>query len=109
MYRYFFEDGTVVNSRHGKKEYSREMSETLKEKEDTILKYLDNTEQVYHLTADVFLYNSLHKLRNFFRKSVLKGLLNFGKIGAFQTMNEANEKAFEDKRMVQIFTWRQLH
>jgi phytoene desaturase len=103
VYRYFFEDGTVINSRHGKKEYAREMAKTVKDKEEVILTYLDNTEYVYNLTADVFLHNSLHKLRNFFSKAVLKGLLNFGKIGAFETMNEANEKAFEDKKMVQIF------
>jgi phytoene desaturase len=103
VYRYFFEDGTVLDSRHGKKAYAAEMARTVSDKESDILNYLDNTEKVYHLTAEVFLYNSLHKLRNMFTKHVLKGLLNFGKIGAFQTMNEANEKAFGDKRMVQIF------
>jgi phytoene dehydrogenase-like protein len=103
VYRYFFEDGTVVDSYHGKEEYARQMAAKLDEKEEIILRYLSHTEEVYHLTADVFLYNSLHKLKNFFRKSVLKGLLNFGKIGAFETMNEANEKAFRNKKMVQIF------
>lgn len=103
VYRYFFEDGTVLDSFHGKEKYSAEMAKKVKDRQAAILKYLDNTEYVYHLTADVFLYNSLHKFRNFFRKPVLKGLLNFGKIGAFETMNEANEKAFADKKMVQIF------
>jgi phytoene desaturase len=103
VYRYFFEDGTVLDAPHGKKQFAREMAKKLDEKEETILKYLDNTEYVYNLTADVFLHNSLHKLRNFFRKPVLKGLLNFPKIGAFQTMNQANENAFSDKKMVQIF------
>jgi phytoene desaturase len=103
VYRYFFEDGTVLDSYHGKEAYAKEMAKKLDEKEENILKYLNNTEEVYHLTADVFLFNSLHKLKNFFRKPVLKGLLNFGKIGVFQTMNEANEKAFKDKKLVQIF------
>ncbi|HEX8517626.1 MAG TPA: 1-hydroxycarotenoid 3,4-desaturase CrtD [Bacteroidia bacterium] len=103
VYRYFFEDGTILDAYHGKEAYSREMSKKLDEKESTIKNYLDNTEYVYHLTADVFLHNSLHRLKNFFRKPVVKGLLNFGKIGAFETMNEANEKAFSDKKMVQIF------
>jgi phytoene desaturase len=103
VYRYFFEDGTILDAYHGKDAYAREMSKKVKDKELTIKNYLDNTEYVYNLTADVFLHNSLHKLKNFFRKPVLKGLLNFGKIGAFETMNEANEKAFADKKMVQIF------
>lgn len=103
VYRYFFEDGTVLNSRHGKEAYAAEMSKTVKDKKETILNYLNNTEYVYHLTADVFLHNSLHRLKNMFRKNVLRGLLNFHKIGALQTMNAANEKAFSDKKMVQIF------
>ncbi|MCW3082803.1 MAG: phytoene desaturase [Bacteroidetes bacterium] len=103
VYRYFFEDGTRVDSYHGKEAYAAEMSKIMGDSKERILKYLDHTEYVYHLTADVFLHNSLHKLRNFFTKNVLKGLLNFGKIGAFETMNEANEKAFTDKKLVQIF------
>ena len=35
-------------------------------------------------------------------KRVVKGLLNFGKIGAFDTMNGANQKAFKDKKLIQI-------
>ncbi|MDQ3047866.1 MAG: phytoene desaturase family protein [Bacteroidota bacterium] len=103
VYRYFFEDGTVLNAPHGKENFAAEMSKHLGDRKESILKYLDHTEEVYHITADVFLHNSLHKIRNFFSKQVLKGLLNFGKIGAFETMNEANEKAFKDKKLVQIF------
>lgn len=103
VYKYFFEDGTILDSFHGKEAYAEEMAKKLKDKKEDILKYLNNTEYVYHLTEDVFLHNSLHKVKNFFTRSVLKGLLNFGKIGAFETMNEANEKAFTDKKMVQIF------
>jgi phytoene desaturase len=103
VYKYFFEDGTILDAYHGKEAYAEEMAKKVKDKKEAILKYLNHTEYVYHLTEDVFLHNSLHKLKNFFTKPVLKGLLNFGKIGAFETMNEANEKAFEDKKMVQIF------
>ncbi len=103
VYRYFFEDGTILDSYHGKKEYAAHMAAKTKDSEETILKYLNNTEQVYHLTADVFLHNSLHKFKNYFTKSIAKGIINFGKIGAFDTMNEANEKAFTDKKLVQIF------
>lgn len=103
VYKYFFEDGTMLNAFHGKEAFAETMSQIVKDKKEDILKYLNHTEYVYNLTANVFLHNSLHKFKNFFRKSVVKGILNFGKIGAFETMNQANEKAFVDKRMVQIF------
>lgn len=103
VYHYFFEDGTQMSSRHGKAAYAAEMAEKVKDSKEAIAKYLDNTEYVYHLTADVFLHNSLYRLRNLFTKNVVRGLFSFGRIGAFETMNEANEKAFRDPKMVQIF------
>jgi phytoene desaturase len=103
VYHYFFEDGTRFESYNGKERYASEISKKTKDSKEDILKYLDNTEYVYNLTAEVFLHNSLHKLKNYFTKAVLRGFLNFHKIGAFQTMNEANEKAFKDPKLVQVF------
>ena len=102
VYRYFFEDGTTVDAFHGKEKYAEKISEKLKDSKEDILKYLDKTEEMYELTAEVFLHNSLHKFKNFMTKRVMKGLLNFGKIGAFDTMNGANKKAFKDPKLVQI-------
>ncbi len=102
VYRYFFEDGTVLDAFHGKEKYAEAMSEKLIDKKEDIIRYLNKTEQMYDLTAEVFLHNSLHKFKNFITKRVVKGLLNFGKIGAFDTMNGANQKAFKDKKLVQI-------
>ena len=103
VYRYFFEDGTVLDSFHGKEKYADGMVPKVKDNKQAIINYLDKTEEMYNLTEEVFLKNSLHKVKNYFTKAVAKGLINFGKIGAFDTMNGANEKAFKDKHLVQIF------
>ncbi len=102
VYRYFFEDGTVIDGYHGKEKYAEEMSAKTIDKKVDVIRYLNKTEEMYNLTAEIFLHNSLHKFKNFFTKRVVKGLLNFGKIGAFDTMNGANQKAFKDKKLVQI-------
>ena len=102
VYKYFFEDGTTLDAFHGKEKFAAAMAEKTKDSEADIIKYLNKTEVIYNLTAEVFLFNSLHKLKNYFTKAVLKGLLNFGKIGAFDTMNQANSKSFKDPRLVQI-------
>lgn len=102
VYRYFFEDGTVVDGFHGKEKYAEAMAAKLTDKKEDIIRYLNKTEEMYNLTAEVFLHNSLHKFKNFMTKRVVKGLLNFGKIGAFDTMNGANQKAFKDKKLIQI-------
>ncbi|HEX2682926.1 MAG TPA: 1-hydroxycarotenoid 3,4-desaturase CrtD [Ferruginibacter sp.] len=103
VYKYFFEDGTALDAYHGKEKFAAQLSAKTKDKKEDIIKYLDKTEVIYNLTDEVFLKNSLHRLKNFFTWPVFRGFLNFGKIGAFDTMNGANRKAFKDHRLVQIF------
>ena len=103
VYKYFFEDGSTLDAYHGKERFAEQLSAKTKDTKEDILKYLDKTEVIYNLTDEVFLKNSLHRLKNFFTWPVVKGILNFGKIGAFDTMNGANKKAFKDPRLVQIF------
>jgi phytoene desaturase len=102
VYHYFFEDGSVLDANHNKQPFAAAMAAKTTDSAETIVKYLDKNEVVYNLTASVFLQNSLHKIKNFFTKRVVKGILNFGKIGAFDTMHQANKKAFKDPRLVQI-------
>ena len=103
VYQYFFEDGTTLESFHGKEKFAEFMAEKTNDKKEDIIKYMERTETIYNLTEEVFLKNSLHRLKNFLTWPVLRGILNFGKIGAFDTMHGANSKAFKDSRMVQIF------
>lgn len=103
VYHYFYEDGSSFVAPHGKEAFAKALSEHSSDSVENILSYLNHTQLMYDLTAEVFLYNSLHKLKNFFTKHVFRGLINFGKIGAFDTMNGANQKAFNDHRLVQLF------
>lgn len=103
VYKYFFEDGTALDAYHGKEKFAEQLAQKTKDKKEDIIKYLDKAETIYNLTDEVFLKNSLHRLKNFFSWPVAKGILNFGKIGAFDTMAGANQKAFKDSRLVQIF------
>lgn len=103
VYRYFFEDGSMLDAYHNKEGFAEAMAKTTGDSKEDIIRHLNRTETIYHLTDEVFLQNSLHKFRNFLTWPVLRGVLNFGKIGAFDTMNGANEKSFKDPRLVQIF------
>jgi phytoene desaturase len=103
VYKYFFEDGSSLDAYHGKEKFAEQLAAKTKDRKEDIIKYLDKTETIYNLTDEVFLKNSLHRLKNFFTWPVLRGILNFGKIGAFDTMAGANKKAFKDSRLVQIF------
>ena len=103
VYKYFFEDGSSLDAYHGKEKFAEQLAAKTKDSKEDIIKYLDKTETVFNLTDKVFLQNSLHRIKNFFTWPVAKGILNFGKIGAFNTMNGINKKAFKDSRLVNIF------
>ena len=103
VYKYFFEDGSTLDAYHGKEKFAERLAAKTKDSKEDIIKYLDRTETIYNLTDEVFLKNSLHRLKNFFTWPVAKGILNFGKIGAFDTMNGTNQKSFKDSRLIQIF------
>jgi len=103
VYHYFFEDGSRLDAFHNKEGFAEAMAKTTGDSKEAIVSYLNRTETIYRLTDEVFLQNSLHKFRNFLTWPVLRGILNFGKIGAFDTMNGANEKSFKDPRLVQLF------
>jgi phytoene desaturase len=103
VYRYFFEDGTVLDAFHDKEKFASEMAAKTTDSKEAITRYLDKAERIYELTAEVFLHHSLHRLKNYFTRRVANGLLNFGKIAAFDTMNAVNERSFSDPRLVQLF------
>ncbi len=103
VYNYFFEDGTRIKGYHGKEKIAKEIASKTQVSEKAVLDYLTDVEKKYHITADVFLHNSLHKVKNYFTKRVAKGLANFGKLQAFKTMNQANSEKFIDPKVVQIF------
>lgn len=103
VYKYFFEDGSTLDAYHGKEKFAEQLAAKTNDSKEDIIRYLDKTATIYNLTDEVFLQNSLHKLKNFFTWPVVKGILNFGKIGAFNTMDGANKKAFKDTRLVKIF------
>jgi len=103
VYRYFYEDGSVLDAYHKKERFAQEMSKATGEKKETIEKYLEDVALKYELTAEVFLYNSLHKFRHYFTKKVFKGLAYFGRLEVNKVMNDSNSSWFNDKRLVQLF------
>jgi phytoene desaturase len=101
--KYFYEDGTELIAYSDIEEFIKEIENKTNEKPDNIRAFLQKSKTIYDVTADVFLFNSIHDKKNLIRSSSLKALLNFGKIDAFSTMHESNAKRFNDDRIIQLF------
>ena len=95
---YFFEDGIRFSAYHNR----NEMAEELRDKLGLIdtqpfFKHLDNAKFRYEITVPIFIEKSLHRLKNHFSTQTLRGILNAGKLNLFESMNQENEKVFDNK------------
>jgi phytoene dehydrogenase-like protein len=73
---YFFEDGTTVIAKNTPEELAKELKLKFNEDEDAVVKHLKTSKFYFDTTADLFLNQSLHKLKNFFNVKTLKAVLN---------------------------------
>ena len=100
---YFFTDGTKFNAPSDKEMFFKLASETFQEPESLIQEFLKKSEKTYEITAPVFLQSSLHKLKTYFNKTGIYGILNLWRIDMFRTMNTAISNTFQNKNIIQLF------
>jgi phytoene desaturase len=100
---YYYEDGTLIRAFSDPERFAQEVEDRTGEPSLRVLRHLQKCREQYDLTVDIFLFNSLHKIRNYFQRRVLKGVLNFHKVDAFTTMHKRNTRRFEDRRVIQLF------
>jgi phytoene desaturase len=103
IFKYFFEDGTVINSSRNREQFASEIADKTKDSKESIFKFLDDVEKTHHLTDEVFLQRSLHQFKNYLDWPTARGILNFGKVDVFRSMNTANQKRFKDQKVIDIF------
>ena len=100
---YFFEDGTKIEATSTLNEFAKEISEKLNENETVVLNHLKKSAFYYKITSDLFLTQSLSKIKNFLNLKTLKGILCIPKLNLFRTMHYQNAITFKNKKTVQIF------
>ncbi len=99
---YFWEDGTSLKSYTKPEKFAKEVKTVLDVPPKIILKHLKESERKYNLTAKVFLYQSLHKWKNFLSVDFLKGFVNLPTLDIFRSMNATNQ-AVKHPKLVQLF------
>ncbi|MFN5416174.1 MAG: 1-hydroxycarotenoid 3,4-desaturase CrtD [Flavobacteriia bacterium] len=100
---YFFEDGTFLPFKSDVNQVLKEVEDTLNVDSSSLKKHFQKSKFIYDKTHEAFLENSLHKTKNYFSKAVFKALTNSFRLNIFTTMHQANEKALNHPKLVQIF------
>lgn len=103
IFRYFFEDGTVIKSHSDWSDFAVEVAEKTNDTAKSLKSFLKKAKVKHDLTDKVFLQRSLHKFRNYLNWETVRGIFNFHKIEAFKSMNASNQAHFKDQKLVDMF------
>ena len=101
--KYFWEDGKVFNAFSDKQKLIKEIVSEFDTDKKKLSNYLNKSKKKFDLTRTIFLEKSLHKTSTFFSVSAFKAILNFFRLDISKPLNQLNEEAFDDKRLVQLF------
>lgn len=100
---YFYEDGSRVTAYADQDNFAKELHDKLGEDEVNVKKQLAKSKFYYDTTADLFLNQSLHQLKNFINLKTLKGIVRAPFLGLNKSMHAQNEAQFKNKKTVQLF------
>lgn len=101
--KYFFNDGSEFVFYHDKDKLKTEIESKTNESYHAIAKRLSDSEEIYNISAPVFLFSNFHKLANFNTPPYKKIALKLHKLNFMSTMHRANRRDFKDPRIVQLF------
>jgi len=102
-FKYFYEDGTIINAFSDSKKFAAELKNKANESETAVESYLENSKKLYESTGKFFLNNSLHKFRTYYNKNVLKALKGVKFFYINNSLNQYNESVFQNPKTVQLF------
>ncbi len=101
--KYFWEDGSIINAWQDIEKFAEEIKIQCGVPKSKLEGFFKKSKTLYDLTAESFIFNSLHKAENFKSKIFLKTMLNSFRLDPFVSMHTRNISWFSDKRIVQLF------
>lgn len=101
--KYFWADGTTLNASSDIEQLATDISNTLGEDRQSIIKYFERSKQKYEISGLIFLENSLHRIKTWISKSAIKAYFKLPMLDIFKSLHSVNKKAFRNKKTVQLF------
>ena len=102
-FKYFFNDGIVIELTHDRRQVVNEIASKLGENRATLENYLNKAEKNYKLIAPLFIEKSLHRWKKLFGKNLRKALASLPSYKLMSTMHQENARCFKNPRTIQIF------
>lgn len=100
---YFFNDGTFLPFYVDLDETVKTVEKHLEIDGEPLKKHFQKSKFIYEKTNKVFLEKSLHSYKTYLTKDIISSILALPFLDIFKSMNDANEKALNHPKLVQIF------
>jgi phytoene desaturase len=102
--RYFYPDGSVLNTSSDKASMMRELTRFSSEREaDRYEEFLAYSKKIYDLTSEIFLLTPFQEARKILQWRHIPTLLQFPHIDPFRTLDASVRRFFKDERLIQLF------
>ena len=101
--KYFWEDKTVLNAYSDKNKFINEINKVLKVDKNIFTKYLLKAKKKYDLTKNIFLEQSLHKIKTYLSSDLIKGIFNLYIFQINKTLDTVNQDELKEPHLVQLF------
>ncbi|MEM1323907.1 MAG: 1-hydroxycarotenoid 3,4-desaturase CrtD [Bacteroidota bacterium] len=101
--RYFWEDGTRLSAYAQEEDFGEEIRRELGVDPSVLHEALADSRLKYELTGRTFLEHSLHKVRTWTTREVLRALGQLPSLDIFRSMNEVNERLLKHPKLIQLF------
>lgn len=99
---YFYADGTNFTAPANPKDFAKVLQEKLGEKQEQVNQYLQTSKSLYNNLGSLFLNNSLHKAKTFFKKDILKAIQTVKLSHLTNSLHQYNSK-FSNPKTTQLF------
>jgi phytoene desaturase len=100
---YFYEDGTRISANSNIDVFAEEIERKTTDSAEKVKKHLQKSKFIYGTTEEQFLNKSLHKIGSFLSFSTFISIFKLPFLNIFSSMNEVNEKAFNDSKTIRLF------
>lgn len=101
--RYFFADGAVFDASADERTMQVNLKNFAPDDVNAFEKFMTYCRRIYDLTADAFIFDSIHELTRVLRLKNLRTLLHIRQLDAFRTVHQAVSRYFSNSNLVQVF------
>jgi len=101
--RYFFSDGSVMDASTNRAKMKVAIEQISPDDAKAYERFLKYAEQIYALTAEIFMFTPIHQLKKLLKPRHLQTLFRLHQIDPFRTVHQSVSGFFSDSRLVQLF------